>query len=446
MHDTARDDNAATAELVHRLADTRAVFEQAAQIPRVASAIRGLQRIETSLRRPPRIGVLGEFNAGKTSLTNVLIGREALPTSVVTSDRGATLLRYADQPVLYAIGADGGRHRLTTAAFQKLITRPALTEIGVPFAKLHDYEIIDAVGVGDPAMGGLAPKQSMNSYVHGALWCTVAAQAWKRSELSQWRTMNEEVRNRSVLVVTHVDAVPDPHDRERIAARIRSEAANLFHGFVMISLTQALRAFSPEGEIVDKTAWRESGAAELERLVGEIVEMGQNSKGRRALAGAAAISERLMAAPLRTPHEIAVSQLEATWRNRVRRMMLDAAGGQDPTQLSVEQHIETLVSAARGFAAYGLEPWLQGRVKSARARAILALLPLDQAQVRALVAGIEPAQAHGALEASVDQVCAELREALVQITPAKSDRPAELPRAVADAARGLCAWANQQLG
>lgn len=433
-------------DLAQRLRETRAVFEQASQIPRVASAIRGLQRIETSLGRPPRVGIFGEFNSGKTSLTNILIGRKALPTSVVTSDRGSTLLRYADQPELYAIGAEGGRHRLTTAAFQKLIARPALTEIGVPFPRLRNYEIIDTVGVSDPSLGGLPPKRAANSYVHGAVWCTVASQAWKRSEVSQWRTIPESVRKRSLLVVTHLDAVPNPQDREKIAERIRSEAANLFHGFVMISLTQALRALSPEGEIVDETAWYNSGAAELEHWFSEIVAMARVDKRRRAVAAARAIAQRLLSAPLRTPHEIAVSHLQAAWSNRVRRRVRDAAGGRDIGQLTVEQHIETLVSAARGFAAYGLEPWLQKRVRTGTMRDILALLPREPAQVRGVVAGMEPAQAHRALALIVDQVAAELREALMEITPAKGDRPAELPRQVAEAASAVSAWGNEQAG
>ncbi|MFP3920332.1 MAG: hypothetical protein ACLFPA_07540 [Dichotomicrobium sp.] len=442
MQEMADETNTAVDELAQCLQQTRAVFEQSAQIPRVASAIRALRRIETSLTRPPRIGVFGEFNSGKTSLTNILIGHKALPTSVVTSDRGSTLLRYSEQPVLYAIGGDGGRHRLTSAAFQKLIARPALTEIGVPFERLRNYEIVDSVGVSDPGMGGLPPKRAANSYVHAAVWCTVATQAWKRSEVTQWRTMPEAVRRRSLLVVTHMDAVPSPRDRERIAERIRGEAANLFHGFVMVSLTQALRAVSPEGEILDEAEWYNSGAADMEHWFAEIAEMARIDKRSHALASAKAVAERLMSAPLRSPHEIAVSRLQTAWSHRTRRIVHDAAGGREIGRMSVDQHIGALVSAARSFSAYSLEPWLEGRVKQAVMRPILALLPTDEGRLRAFLKDLDPAQAHHMLELVVEQIAAELGETLLQVTPHKSDRPVELPETVLRAAGELASWAG----
>lgn len=429
--------------LRQRLHVALAAFEPAANIPRIASAIRALRRIETSLNRPPRIGIFGEFNAGKTSLTNILLGRKALPTSVVTSDRGSTLLRYGEHPSLHAISGDGGRHRLTSAAFQKLIARPALTEIGVPFPRLREYEIVDSVGISDPALGGLPPSRAANSYVHAAVWCTVATQAWKRSEISQWRTMPASVRARSLLVVTHIDAVQDPRDREKIAERIRSEAANLFHGFVMVSLTEALRAMSPEGEIVDQAAWHGSGAADLQDWFAEIVAMARADKHSRALAAARAIATRLLSAPLRSPHQIAVAHLLTAWSHRVQRTLGHAAGGDDPGGLNMESHAEALVAAARGFSAYSLEPWLEQRMKPSAMRGILALLPNDAKPVKAAVAGMDPDAAHATLTMIAEQVEAELRETLLALPSRGADQPPELPGAALRAAGELAAWTKE---
>jgi hypothetical protein len=440
MQETTGQTDASADTLRGRLKSALAALEPAAHIPRVASAIRALRRVETSLERPPRIGIFGEFNSGKTSLTNILIGHKALPTSVVTSDRGSTLLRYADHPALYAISGDGGRHRLTSAAFQKLIARPALTEIGVPFARLRDYEIVDTVGVSDPALGGLPPARAANSYVHAAVWCTVASQAWKRTEISQWRSMPQSVRSRSLLVVTHIDAVREPRDREKIAERIRAEAANLFHGFVMVSLTQALQALSPDGEIADHTAWYNSGAADLQDWFAEIVAMARADKQRRAMTSTRAIAERLMSAPLRSAHEIAVAHLAMAWSHRVQRMVHDQARGTALSGLRVEDHAAALTAAARGFSAYSLEPWLEQRMKPAAMRGILALLPSDPKHVLSAVEGLDPDAAHLMLRLIAEQVEAELRETLMSLPPRGEDMPSELPDAVRDAAGALAVW------
>lgn len=442
MHESAGTIEASPGELEPRLNEAIAALETAAHVPQAGSALRALRRIEVSLRRPPRIGIFGEFNAGKTSLTNLLIRRKALPTSVVTSDRGSTLLRYAEQPALFAIGADGGRHRLTSAAFQKLIARPALSEINVPFPRLREYEIIDTVGVADPAHGGLPPKRAAHSYVHAAVWCTVASQAWKRSEIKQWRTLPEAVRKRSLLVVTHIDAVADQRDRERIAERLQSEAANLFYGFVMISLPQALRALSSEGEVMNETEWTTSGAADLEKWFSQIVNMAQADKCRRALIAAHTIVERLAQAPSRTRHEIEVSRLQTAWSHRVQRTVEDATAGSDVRTISVERHIAAIVTAARGFSAYNLEPWLERRLKPAAIRSLLSLLPLEHDVVLASVEGLDPDQAHERLSLISGQIATELHEVLNQTAMQQDTKPAALPEAAARALDRFASWAS----
>ena len=47
---------------------------------------------------PVRIAVIGEFNSGKTSLVNSLLGASLLPTSFTTHTAYPTLVRFAVKP------------------------------------------------------------------------------------------------------------------------------------------------------------------------------------------------------------------------------------------------------------------------------------------------------------------------------------------------------------
>ena len=47
--------------------------------PTIPVCIAGLARIESMLRRPLRITMLGEYNSGKTSVTELLIGKGVMP-------------------------------------------------------------------------------------------------------------------------------------------------------------------------------------------------------------------------------------------------------------------------------------------------------------------------------------------------------------------------------
>ena len=47
----------------------------------------GLARMEQVLARPPRVAIIGEVNAGKTSVAELLLGAGILPSSVVANTR-----------------------------------------------------------------------------------------------------------------------------------------------------------------------------------------------------------------------------------------------------------------------------------------------------------------------------------------------------------------------
>jgi hypothetical protein len=208
---------------------------------RLAVAARALERIEAYLARPPRIAVLGEFNTGKSSLINLLLGSPLLPAGVLTRTDAPHLLRHAEAPL------DILRH-------VELLDTPGSGDAGSPRTAADEDVVTRQVG-----------------RAHGAVWCTLATQAWKNSEQSQWLALRPRLRRNSLLVVTHGDSLHNDRDRGKVLERLQGEAGELFGGIALVSITRATRARGPEGQVSDAALWRESGGESLSAKVFDLI-------------------------------------------------------------------------------------------------------------------------------------------------------------------------------
>ena len=61
------------------------------------------------LPRKPRIALMGEFSAGKSTLTNLLIGEDAIPMRVTATQLPPVWLAWGDEAP-YREALDGSRH------------------------------------------------------------------------------------------------------------------------------------------------------------------------------------------------------------------------------------------------------------------------------------------------------------------------------------------------
>src|SRR5262245_46166312 len=139
--------------------------------------VRAFGRLEARLARPLRVAIAGEFNSGKSSLANLLLRSESLPTAVVASTRIPTLLYHAAVPEIWAIRLAGQRERLRGSQHpsERSILR---LEVGLPSPRLNKMHIIDLPGLADPRFNrGLGDPFLLNMDL--LLWCTVATQAWR---------------------------------------------------------------------------------------------------------------------------------------------------------------------------------------------------------------------------------------------------------------------------
>ena len=132
----------AIGELALRLGALRTELRRAAPSSdkTVAATIRALVRMERLLLKPYRIAIMGEFNTGKSSLANLLIGNAMLPTRAVSNTRVPTLIRHSDEPHVLAVHEDGRTIPLGEDDKPELDTIIRF-DVGLPVDRLRVIEI-----------------------------------------------------------------------------------------------------------------------------------------------------------------------------------------------------------------------------------------------------------------------------------------------------------------
>lgn len=211
--------------------------------------------------RKPRIALMGEFSAGKSTLSNLLLGARPLPEKVTATRLSPVWMSYGTTEP-YRVDVDG-HHEPVQLEQLEGIDVEATRAIRLFFEAdiLEVCDLIDFPGISDPNMSSDVWGRMLTE-VDAVLWCTHATQAWRQSEAAVWETIPDAVREKSVLLITRFDKLTTERDRYRVRARLAKETQGLFGGIFPISLTQALAA----GEDIE--AFEASGGgAFLEHLI-----------------------------------------------------------------------------------------------------------------------------------------------------------------------------------
>lgn len=207
----------------------------------------------TDSAEKPRIAIMGEFSAGKSTLCNLLIGRKLLPEKVT-----ATRL-----PPIWISHGTGGHHRIDLDGSKVPITLEQLAEVDVDKTRavrlyfdadiLKQCDLIDFPGISDPNMDADVWQRVMGE-ADFVIWLTHATQAWRQTEQAVWETVPDGIKADSILLLTRFDKLTTERDRARVLARVRYETEGEFGATLPISLTEALAGRG------DPALWSSSGA------------------------------------------------------------------------------------------------------------------------------------------------------------------------------------------
>ena len=221
-------------------------------------------------KRKPRVCLMGEFSAGKSTLSNLLIGASALPVNVTATQLPPVWISKGDDTP-YRVGLDEEEYDIDFNRLSDVSVNDTSHIRIFRHADILDIcDLIDMPGISDPNMSADVWRRVVH-HADIVLWCSHATQAWRQSEAAVWSTMPKELQSRSLLLLTRMDRILSERDRERVIRRVEKETNGLFRKVLPVSLLQALEA----GENASK--WEESGAAALSDALVDLIDEVQSS-------------------------------------------------------------------------------------------------------------------------------------------------------------------------
>jgi small GTP-binding protein len=418
----------------------------AALLARLDAHARDLHDLETTAAlgalaaersRPVRIAIVGEFNAGKSTFINALMGADIAPTGVLPTTATLHHLRYAQDPfariVLEPSAGAATRERIVPVAELRAALKSGAgavkrVEILLPLASLTRVEILDTPGFNAPEKEHAETARGAFEEADAVIWLLDAAQPLKGTE----RVVLEEARAQKLpiqILVNKADRLAAP-DLAKVMNLVEASLREI--GVVSWSAPLALSArLALAGKLGDARALDASGWLRVEELLeGQILARSEELK-ERALRRRASLSVAKLGARAAT---LAAEEKERLVRQRERaQRWSQAAATVDGDLDAAAAAIATALEPAAEARAQDLDLAVTGReARATVADPILARYRADRALVR-----LAPplAQALSKLAPSADGPARDLlpaSRALVRgFAAAGGDAVSELARAAA---------------
>lgn len=320
-----------------------------------------LEALAVERERPLRVAIVGEFNAGKSTFINALLGEDVAPTGVLPTT--ATLHWVAWAPDAFArVVVPGSPDRVVTHAALKPTLKALEGEgkkadrvfIYAPIERLKRIEILDTPGFNAPDPDHIASARRAFDEAHLAIWLLDATMPFKDSE----RRVLAEIASLGVpiqLLANKADRL-GPEAREKVLDHVRDGLGETkltsYAEPLLLSARLALKGQLGDAEALAASGWPAVEALLSERIVDRAVSLRERALRRRALRSATALAETASQRASEA-RERARADREAAERTRAlaERLRADRAALASTVEKAIEPARRVLASDVRPLAA-----------------------------------------------------------------------------------------------
>ncbi len=189
--------------------------------------------------------VLGEFNHGKSTFVNALLGADPLPTGITPTTASINHVVYAEQPTARAVLVTGESKHLETTALKDWVTvagghasEVAYVELGFPSPLLqNNVVLVDTPGVNDLNEQRAEVTYGYVPRADAVVFLLDAGQALKDSEREFLRSrVLEAARDRLIFVLGKMDMLSDD-EKTAVTDYVKANLAKITPDPVMFPLS-----------------------------------------------------------------------------------------------------------------------------------------------------------------------------------------------------------------
>ncbi|MCC6216871.1 MAG: dynamin family protein [Polyangiaceae bacterium] len=262
---------------------------------------RAVEQIELERARPLRVAVIGEFNAGKSSFVNALLGQQVAPVGVVPTTATVNHLAWAGHR--FARVVPSGLRPERVVAFEEL--GRALAELPpseidrvvlhAPIEWLRRVEIVDTPGRNAPDPAHSAASRRAVVDAHAVLFLLDATRPLSRSEADALAEVSAGGLP-VVVLVNKIDRLSSDEQLEAALAHVRAGVAEAagsgIAGVAALSARLALQGRAGDADALGRSRWAEVEALLESKVVSRSATLRERALRSRARALVARLQVR----------------------------------------------------------------------------------------------------------------------------------------------------------